>query len=64
MSHHIRKAIRDRPLGPLGGLGHANEADETFIGRKEGEKVQRGTAHKHVVLGLVEGRLARPMLRS
>src|SRR5215217_2579453 len=35
MSHRIREAMRDGSLGPLGG-NNAVEADETFIGHKEG----------------------------
>ena len=31
MAHRIREAMRDGSLGPLGGEGHAVEADETFI---------------------------------
>jgi transposase-like protein len=55
MSHRIREAMRDGALGPLGGANHAVEADETFIGRKEGVPVPKGGySHKHIVLGLVE----------
>jgi hypothetical protein len=40
---------------PLGGHGKPVEADETFIGRVEGQKKRRGgTAHKNTVLTLVE----------
>jgi transposase-like protein len=47
--------MRDGSLAPLGGLGHAIEADETFIGKKQGVEVPKGGySHKHVVLGLVE----------
>jgi hypothetical protein len=56
MSHRIREAMRDGSLAPLGGPnGNAVEADETFIGRKEGvETPKGGYSHKHAVLGLVE----------
>ena len=55
MSHRIREAMRDGSLGPLGGANTPVEADETFIGRKEGVPVPRGGySHKHIVLGLVE----------
>lgn len=55
MAHRIREAMRDGKLGPLGGFGHAVEADETFIGRKKGvAKPQGGGSHKHAVLSLVE----------
>jgi hypothetical protein len=55
MSHRIREAMKDGSLEPLGGAGHAVEADETFIGTKEGaEKPKGGYSHKRVVLALVE----------
>jgi transposase-like protein len=54
MAHRIREAMRDGSLAPLGGSGVPVEADETFIGRKEGVEVRRGYAHKHAVLSLVE----------
>ena len=54
MAHRIREAMRDGSLEPLGGFGYAVEADETFIGRKEGvEKPKGGFSHKHAVLALV-----------
>jgi transposase-like protein len=54
MSHRIREAMRDGLLAPLGG-NNALEADETFIGKKEGvETPKGGYSHKHAVLGLVE----------
>lgn len=53
MSHRIREAMRDGSLGPLGGNGHAVEADETFIGRKAGvPKPKGGPSHRHAVLAL------------
>jgi len=57
MSHRIREAMREGALAaPMGGNGTSGvvEADETFIGRKKGAKVQRGAGHKHAVLSLVE----------
>jgi transposase-like protein len=54
MSHRIREAMRDGSLGPLGGAGATVEADETFIGRKQGAEVKRSVTHKHAVLSLVE----------
>src|SRR5919205_2703731 len=58
LSHRIREAMRDGSLGPLGGghgFGNAVEADETFIGRKEGaETPKAGYSHKNAVLALVE----------
>jgi transposase-like protein len=54
MGHRIREAMRDGTLAPLGG-NNAVEADETFIGHKEGvETPKGGYSHKHAVLGLVE----------
>jgi transposase-like protein len=54
MAHRIREAMREGSLGPLGG-NNAVEADETFIGRKEGVPIPKGGySHKHAVLALVE----------
>ena len=55
MAHRIREAMRSGSFkAPLGGEGKKVEADETFIGRKKGVPVNRGTAHKMAVLSLVE----------
>jgi transposase-like protein len=60
MSHRIREAMRDGSLLPLGGEGKSVEADETYMGHKEGEapkKTKRGRpglSHKRAVLALVE----------
>jgi transposase-like protein len=55
MSHRLREAMRDGGFAPLGGSGVPVEADETFIGRKEGVPVPKGGySHKHAVLALVE----------
>ena len=55
MSHRIREAMRSDSLGDfLGGKGKKVEVDETFIGRKKGVAVRRGTSHKMAVLSLVE----------
>ena len=55
MAHRIREAMRSGSFrAPLGGEGKKVEADETFIGRKKGAEVKRGTAHKMAVLSLVE----------
>ena len=41
--------------GATGRHGNAVEADETFIGKKEGvETPKGGYSHKHAVLALVE----------
>jgi transposase-like protein len=55
MSHRIREAMRVVGMEPLGGAGKTVEADETFIGRIEGQpKAKAGWGHKNVVLTLVE----------
>jgi transposase-like protein len=54
MEHRIREAMRTGGLSPLGGSGGAVEADETFIGRKEGSIKRRGHGHKNAVLSLVD----------
>ena len=56
LGHRIREAMRDGDLSPMGGAGTPVESDETFIGRKEGETVSRGYAHKNAILTLVERR--------
>jgi transposase-like protein len=51
LSHRIREAMRTGDLGPLGGAGQIIEADETFIGRIEGQPKRRaGWGHKNTVL--------------
>jgi len=54
MTHRIREAMKAGNLPPIGGAGATVEIDETFIGKKQGEPVRRGYAHKHAVLTLVE----------
>jgi transposase-like protein len=55
MMHRIREAMRAGNIPPMGGPGSIVEVDETFIGRVEGVPKQRsGSAHKNVVLTLVE----------
>jgi len=54
MMHRLREAMRQGALAPMGGAGSIVEIDETFIGRKAGMPIKRGTNHKHVVLTLVE----------
>jgi transposase-like protein len=41
LSHRIREAMRVVGMEPMGGAGEIVEADETFIGRIEGEKKRR-----------------------
>lgn len=54
MSHRIREAMRTVGIDSLGGSGSIVEADETFIGRKEGSLKRRGHGHKNAVLSLVD----------
>jgi len=54
MSHRIRESMRSGDLAPMGGPGGVVEADETFIGRKEGSIKRRGHGHKNAVLSLVD----------
>jgi transposase-like protein len=54
MSHRLRAAMDAGTLPPMGGEGETVEIDETFIGKKEGQEVRRGFAHKHAVLTLVQ----------
>jgi transposase-like protein len=54
LAHRIREAMRSGDLAPMGGAGGVVEADETFIGRKEGSIKRRGHGHKNAVLSLVD----------
>jgi len=59
MAHRIREAMTPVPGSepPLGGDGFVVEADETYIGRKDGKRKRAGSggyAHKRTVLSLVE----------
>src|SRR6185312_3320213 len=55
LSHRIREAMRATGTDPMGGEGEIIEADETFIGRIEGQPKRRaGWGHKNVVLTLVK----------
>jgi transposase-like protein len=55
MAHRIREAMRSDDLLPFGSNGGAVEADETYIGTKEGREVMRGGYnHKMQVLSLVD----------
>ncbi len=54
MSHRIREAMTTVGMEPMGGEGAVVEIDETFIGQKADMPKQRGYAHKHAVLTLVE----------
>ena len=55
MSHRLREAMTSGVgLPPMGGEGAVVEVDESFIGQKKDVPKQRGYAHKHAVLTLVE----------
>ncbi len=54
MSHRLREAMASGTLPPMGGEGAIVKIDETFIGQKKDMPKQRGYAHKHAVLTLVE----------
>jgi transposase-like protein len=55
MAHRIREAMRAGGLSPMGSGGGIVEADETFIGRKQGaRRAKAGYGHKMVVMSLVE----------
>ncbi len=59
LSHRIREAMkeqRDMFTPPMGGAGKVIEADETYVGRKEGMKVnpKGGVGHVRPVVALVE----------
>jgi transposase-like protein len=55
MAHRIRESMRAGGLAPLGSGGGTVEADETYIGRLEGQpKRKAGFGHKNTVFTLVE----------
>jgi len=55
MEHRIRECMtRETNLPPMGGEGQTVEIDETFIGQKKDMPKQRGYAHKHAVMTLVQ----------
>ena len=54
MAHRIREAMTDKPTTPMGSGGGTVEADETYIGRKPGRKLGKGSGHKMAVMSLVE----------
>jgi transposase-like protein len=56
LTHRIREAMRAGGLlPPMGSGGAVVEADETYIGRLEGQKKRKaGFAHKNTVFTLVE----------
>jgi transposase-like protein len=57
LTHRIREIMKpanDGLTSPMGGDGETIEADFSFVGRKPGRKVRRGTGHMNAVLSLVE----------
>jgi transposase-like protein len=60
--HRLREAMRQGELAPMGGNGSIVEADETFIGRKEGTEVNTGVAHKRAVLDACRTRRVGPLV--
>ena len=59
MAHRIRAAMAPAPGSepPLGGDGFVVEADEAYIGKKDGKRKRQGASgyqHKRTVLSLVE----------
>jgi len=56
IGHRIRESMKDLGIAvaPMGSGGGIVEADETFLGRKQGRKVRTGYGHKMAVMSLVE----------
>jgi transposase-like protein len=56
IGHRVREAMKDLGIAaaPMGSGGGVVEADETFLGRKQGRKVRTGYGHKMAVMSLVE----------
>ena len=54
LAHRIRLAMQAPERTLMGSGGGSVEADETYIGRKPGSKLQRGWGHKEMVFALVE----------
>lgn len=54
MMHRLREAMALTNPPRMGGDGMTVESDETYIGRREGVRMRRGTDHKIAVLSLVE----------
>jgi transposase-like protein len=55
LGHRIREAMaRNEGLPPLGSNGGTIEGDTTYVGRKPGTKVRRGSGHMNPVFALVE----------
>jgi transposase-like protein len=55
MAHRIREGMAPaKKPGPMGGEGKIVEVDETYIGRAGNKNYKGGTAHKRMVVALVE----------
>jgi len=54
LSHRIREAMRSGDVDMFGADGGVVEADETFIGRIEGQTFRGGAAHKMKVFSLID----------
>lgn len=57
LMHRIREIMKPSKDGlgsPMGGEGETIEADVTYVGRKPGTKVAKGTGHMRPVFSLVE----------
>lgn len=57
LGHRVRECMKEVEgfeFDPMGGVGQTVEADETYIGRKEGRKKHAGTGHKNAVMSLVQ----------
>ncbi|MEO1168428.1 MAG: IS1595 family transposase [Pseudomonadota bacterium] len=62
LAHRIREAMRDGQLDPFGGEGGKVQADETYIGRKQGVKKHPragGFGHKMTVVSLLDERTGK-----
>jgi transposase-like protein len=57
MAHRIREAMTPASSEPMGGKGVTVEADETYIGKKDGKRKAKGAGgygHKRTVMTLTE----------
>lgn len=54
MAHRIREAMKDNSGNPLGGSNTVVEADETYVGGKQGNRATRKVRAKEAVVALVE----------
>ena len=59
MSHRIREAMRDADRDLFGGEGGQVQADETYIGQKQGRERKQGFGHKMRVVSLLDKRTGK-----